>query len=334
MPVIEVSDLRRDFGDFTAVDSVSFEVEKGELFGFLGPNGAGKTTTINMLCTLLKLTSGSARVAGHDVSRERNAVRKSIGLIFQDPTLDERLTGLQNLRFHAMLYGVTRADFAIRSAELLEMVELTDKAKENVRAYSGGMKRRLEIARGLLHHPDVLFLDEPTIGLDPQTRAHIWDYLLNLRQDKGLTLFLTTHAMEEAENCDRIAIMDHGKVIALDTPDRLKAMVGGDVVTLETSDNARAATLLAEAFGVSPQVTQSGTLIIETAEGGRFIPHAMTALSNALEPIEVSSVALQRPTIENVFIKLTGRTIRESETTGTDRMRARRGRGMGPGRRG
>jgi len=332
MPVIEVSELSRDFGDFTAVDAVSFAVEKGELFGFLGPNGAGKTTTISMLCTLLKLTSGSARVAGHDVARERDAVRKSIGLIFQDPTLDERLTGLQNLKFHAMLYGVTREEFAVRSAELLEMVELTDKARENVRSYSGGMKRRLEIARGLLHHPEVLFLDEPTIGLDPQTRAHIWDYLLELRQDKGLTLFLTTHSMDEAENCDRIAIMDHGKIIALDTPDRLKEMVGGDVVTLETADNARAATLLAEAFGVSPQVTQSGTLIIETAEGARFIPHAMTTLSNAPEPVEVFSVSLQRPTIENVFIKLTGRTIRESESTGAERMRARHG-GMGPGRR-
>ena len=332
MPVIEVSELSRDFGDFTAVDAVNFEVEKGELFGFLGPNGAGKTTTISMLCTLLKLTSGSARVAGHDVARERDAVRKSIGLIFQDPTLDERLTGLQNLRFHAMLYGVTREEFATRSAELLDMVELSDKARENVRSYSGGMKRRLEIARGLLHHPEILFLDEPTIGLDPQTRAHIWDYLLKLRQDKGLTLFLTTHNMDEAENCDRIAIMDHGKLIALDTPDRLKAMVGGDVVTLETGDNARAATLLAEVFDVSPQVTQSGTLILETAEGGRFIPHAMAALSSAPEPIETLSVSLQRPTIENVFIKLTGRTIRESESSSTDRMRARRSR-FGPGRR-
>jgi ABC-2 type transport system ATP-binding protein len=330
--VIEVSELSRDFGEFTAVDAVSFEVEKGELFGFLGPNGAGKTTTINMLCTLLKVTRGTARVAGHDVARERDAVRKCIGLIFQDSTLDERLTGLQNLRFHAMLYGISRQDFAARSAELLDMVELSDKAKEKVREYSGGMKRRLEIARGLLHHPAVLFLDEPTIGLDPQTRTHIWDYMRKLRDEKELTLFLTTHSMDEAEDCDRIAIMDHGKIIALDTPDALKAMVGGDVVTLETSDNERAATVLAEAFGVSPQVTHSGTLIVETPEGGRFIPRAMTALSGIAEPIEVRSVALQRPTIENVFIKLTGRTIRESEVTGADRMRAGRG-AWGPGRR-
>ncbi len=332
MPVIEVAGLSRKFGDFTAVDDVSFEVNEGELFGFLGPNGAGKTTTISMLCTLLKLTSGSARVAGHDVARERDAVRKCIGLIFQDPTLDERLTGFQNLKFHAMLYGVTREQFAARSAELLDMVELADKAKEKVREFSGGMKRRLEIARGLLHHPEVLFLDEPTIGLDPQTRAHIWDYLLKLRHDKGLTLFLTTHSMDEAENCDRIAIMDHGKIIALDTPDRLKAMVGGDVVTLETADNASAATLLAETYGVDPQITQSGKLVIETAEGGRFIPHAMTTLSNASSPVEVVSVSLQRPTIENVFIKLTGRTIRESEASGTERMRAQRG-AWGRGRR-
>jgi ABC-2 type transport system ATP-binding protein len=330
MEIIEVSNLRRSFGEFVAVHDVSFEVHHGEIFGFLGPNGAGKSTTISMLCTLLKPTSGSARVNGFDVESQQDEVRRSIGLIFQDPTLDERLTGWQNLQFHAMLYDVPKNVFEQRSAELLDMVELTDKVREDVKAFSGGMKRRLEIVRGLLHHPEVLFLDEPTIGLDPQTRRHIWDYLARVRDSEGLTLFLTTHYMDEAEICDRIAIIDHGEIVALDTPNKLKAMVGGDVVTLCTDDDERAVALLAS-MGVQPQRTAEG-LRIETDHGDRFIPRVLRGMDEADPPIGVASVNLRRPTLEDVFVKLTGRAIREEEPDAMASMR-QRARMMGGGRR-
>jgi ABC-2 type transport system ATP-binding protein len=336
MPVIEARELVRTFGDFTAVDGVSFEIAEGELFGFLGPNGAGKTTTINMLCTLLKPTSGGAIVAGHDIVTEQAKVRDCIGLIFQDPTLDDRLTGTQNLRFHAMLYDVREAVFRKRSAELLDMVELTDKAGEKVRTYSGGMKRRLEIVRGLLHHPQVLFLDEPTIGLDPQTRRHIWDYLQRLRGRENVTLFLTTHYMDEAEVCDRIAIIDNGKIIALDSPAGLKAMVGGDVVTLRTTDDERAVAVLKTACGVEARSGPDGGLIVETAAGDRLIPQIIQSFSASDPPIDVTTVNLSHPTLEDVFIKLTGRAIRDEGADATSGMRqriragARSGRGGGP----
>ncbi len=330
MAVIEVEGLTRDFGEFRAVDAVSFEVAEGEIFGFLGPNGAGKSTTINMLCTLLKPTGGRATVNGFDVAAQKDAVRRSIGLIFQDPTLDERLTGWQNLQFHAMLYDVPAATFNARAAELLDMVELTDKVKDGVKSFSGGMKRRLEIARGLLHHPKVLFLDEPTIGLDPQTRRRIWEYLARVRDQEGLTLFLTTHYMDEAEICDRIAIIDHGKIVALDTPEKLKGMVGGDVVTLCTDDDDRAEAIL-RGMSVEPQRTSEG-LRIETDHGDRFIPDVLRAMDSADPPVDVSSVNLRRPTLEDVFVKLTGRAIREEEADARGAMR-QRARMYGGGRR-
>jgi ABC-2 type transport system ATP-binding protein len=317
--VIEVENLVRKFDGFTAVNGVTFDVAEGEIFGFLGPNGAGKSTTINMLCTLLKPTGGVARVNGFDVASRQGDVRRSIGLIFQDPTLDERLTGWQNLQFHAMLYDVPQQVFEERSKELLEMVDLTDKVREDVRSFSGGMKRRLEIARGLLHRPKVLFLDEPTIGLDPQTRRHIWEYLAAVRDNQHLTLFLTTHYMDEAEICDRIAIIDHGEIVALDTPEKLKAMVGGDVVTVCTSADGRAAEVLAT-LGVETQPVEGG-IRVETDHGAQFIPRMMHALDQAPEPIAVSSVDLHRPTLEDVFVKLTGRAIREEEASAHDMMR-------------
>jgi ABC-2 type transport system ATP-binding protein len=215
---VEVDGLVKRFGDFTAVDGISFSVEPGELFGFLGPNGAGKTTTISVLCTLLHPTGGVARVAGHDVLRARNEVRSNIGLVFQEVTLDDYLTGEENLRFHAVLYGLHGSEIKRRMDPLLDMVGLTDWASQQTRFYSGGMKRRLEIARGLLHTPRVLFLDEPTIGLDPQTRSHIWSYIEELKHREDITIFLTTHYMDEAEHCDRIAIIDNGAIVALDTP--------------------------------------------------------------------------------------------------------------------
>jgi ABC-2 type transport system ATP-binding protein len=236
-PAISVNNLKKQFGDFEAVKGVSFEVGAAEVFGFLGPNGAGKSTTINMLCTLLKPTSGEARVAGHDVVKERDDVRRNIGLVFQDPTLDGYLTAEQNLKLHAELYGVPSDLVKPRMEQVLRMVGLLDRKDGQVMMFSGGMRRRLEIARGLMHSPRVLFLDEPTIGLDPQTRRSIWAYIRELQEREEITIFMTTHYMDEAEWCDRIAIMDKGEIVALDTPQTLKAGVGADRVTIETHDN-------------------------------------------------------------------------------------------------
>lgn len=321
MNAIETEGLTRRFGDFVAVREVSFAVREGELFAFLGPNGAGKTTTINMLCTLLRPTAGTARVGGHDIVREPDAVRRRIGLVFQDPSLDDRLTAWQNLWFHAMLYDVPRRVFEERARRLLDLVELTDHAHQEVGTFSGGMKRRLELARGLLHEPKVLFLDEPTLGLDPQTRRHIWDYILRLRDSEGTTVFFTTHYMDEAERADRIAIIDHGRIIALDTPENLKATIGGDVILMRTSDDARAAARLQEALGLKPRVTREGVLI-EAARGDQMIPRLLEAFRDGAEPpLIVHSISLRRPSLEDVFIKLTGRAIREEEASPLDRMR-------------
>jgi ABC-2 type transport system ATP-binding protein len=324
MNAIEVRGLTRRFGDLTAVDAIDFDVRQDEIFGFLGPNGAGKTTTISMLCTLLKPSAGQALIAGHDINTQPSDVRRSIGLIFQDPSLDEQLTGRENLRFHAMLYDLTRAEFDRRAAEVLEMVELIEKADDIVRTYSGGMRRRLEIARGLLHHPRVLFLDEPTLGLDPQTRRHIWDYLRRLREEQGVTMFMTTHYMDEAENCDRIAIIDHGQIVSLDTPDELKALVGGDVLAVRTSDNALALERLQRDLGVSARQGPDDQLIIEIADGDQFIPRMVSGLAGEGQKLKVQSVSLRRPTLEDVFIKLTGRAIRDEEADSKEHMRMRR----------
>jgi len=328
MNAIDVEGLVRRFGDFVAVDGVSFQVRDDEIFGFLGPNGAGKTTTINMLCTLLRPSGGTARVNGFEVISQQDQVRQSIGLIFQDPSLDEQLTGRENMRFHAMLYDVSREDFKRRSDQLLAMVDLTEKADELVRTYSGGMKRRLEIARGLLHQPRVLFLDEPTLGLDPQTRRHIWDYLRRLRAERGVTMFMTTHYMDEAENCDRIAIIDHGKIVAVDAPENLKALVGGDVITLWTSDAAAASLVLREQHGLEPRQGPEGQLILEADGGEALIPRLISGFANGKHKVEVNSVNLRRPTLEDVFIKLTGRAIRSEEADEKEHLR-RRGRLFG-----
>lgn len=228
--VIEVTNLTKNYGKFTAVDNISFDVKEGELFGFLGPNGAGKTTTISMLTTLLAITSGKVIVEGYDVTKDRARVRQQIGIIFQDPSLDTELTGFENLWFHGMLYGMEKDDLKKLIPELLKKVELTEFTKKPVKTYSGGMKRRLEIARGLVHMPKVLFLDEPTLGLDAQTREKIWNYINILRKENNITIFLTTHYLEETEKCDRIAILDHGKIIALDTPANLKKQYKKDTI--------------------------------------------------------------------------------------------------------
>src|SRR5579875_3403556 len=261
-PAIEVHELTKRFGEVQAVRGVSFTVASGEVFGFLGPNGAGKSTTINMLCTLAKPTSGWARVAGHDVVRERDAVRRNIGLVFQDPTLDGYLTAAQNLRLHAELYGVR---------EELEMVGLWERRDAKVMTFSGGMRRRLEIARGLRHSPRVLFLDEPTIGLDPQTRRSIWTYIRELKAREEITIFMTTHYMDEAEWCDRIGIMDHGRIVALDAPEALKAQVGADRVTIQTDDDEAAIAALRERFGIEAKVSE-GSVSFHVEAGEQFVP--------------------------------------------------------------
>jgi ABC-2 type transport system ATP-binding protein len=305
--VIEVDNLTRRFGKIEAVKGISFTIEEGEIFGFLGPNGAGKTTTINMLCTLLRPAGGSAKVNGFDIVRQRSDVRRSIGLVFQEPTLDESLSAEQNLRFHGYAYGIPAGVREQRIHDLLTMVELWDRRKGTVRTFSGGMKRRLEIARGLLHHPRVLFLDEPTLGLDPQTRRHIWDYLLDLRQREQLTIFLTTHYMDEAENCTRIAVIDHGSIVAMDSPDRLKNAVGGDLVVLSTADNQAAARLIRERYHLEAQV-QDGQVRFHVASGESFLPDFVRDF-----PQRLLSVGLRRPTLEDVFLSLTGHEIRDTE---------------------
>ena len=307
MYVIEADNLVKRFDELEAVKGVSFSVREGEIFGFLGPNGAGKTTTINMLCTLLKLTAGQATVNGFDVTKERSKVRESIGLVFQEPTLDDYLTAEQNLRFHAYAYAIPRDVLEPRLKELLGMVELWDRRKGKISTYSGGMKRRLEIARGLLHHPRVLFLDEPTLGLDPQTRHRIWDHIHDLRKRENLAIFMTTHYMEEAENCDRIAIIDYGQIVALDTPDKLKDGVGGDVISIKTADNEEAMRLLEGQYKFKPSI-QNEVVSFAVPHGEEFLPGFVSGF-----PMRLLSIGLRRPTLEDVFLKLTGHTIREQE---------------------
>lgn len=319
---IEVRGLVKRYGEIIAVAGVDFTVERGEFFGFLGPNGAGKTTTISILCTLVRPTEGTARVAGFDVRREPDRVRQKIGIIFQDPSLDTQLTAWENLALHARVYGVPGSTWRPRAEALLRLVELWERRHSLVRTFSGGMKRRLELVRGLLHNPEVLVLDEPTIGLDPQTRRQIWSYLLTLRRETGVTLFLTTHYLDEAEQCDRVAIIDHGRIIALDTPEALKARVAKDIVVLTTADDQRAAEELRARFGLEPMLVD-GTLRIEAERGDELIPKLIRELT-----VPIQSASLRRPSLDDVFLALTGRQIRDEEASELDlfreRMRARR----------
>lgn len=315
IPILHVNGLKRTFGRVEAVKGISFDVYAGEIFGFLGSNGAGKSKTINMLCTLLKPPAGIATLAGYDISRQPEQVRESIGLVFQESSLDDRLTAEENLRFHAVIYGLPAAVSRERRAAMLKMVELFDRKDQLVRTFSGGMKRRLEIARGLLHYPRILFLDEPTVGLDPQTRLHLWSYILTFRQQKQITMFLTTHYMDEAEFCDRIAVIDQGKIVALDTPERLKDLVGGDVVHLKTSDDALAARQIKAHFGVAPRQGKDG-LVFEIAHGEELVPRLVEQVT-----ARIASISVHRPTMDDVFIKLTGRQIREEEADTKEHLR-------------
>jgi ABC-2 type transport system ATP-binding protein len=309
-------ELSKRYGELEAVRAVSFAVAPGETYGFLGPNGAGKSTTISMLCTLVQPTSGNARVAGFDVLRQRTDVRRQIGLVFQDTTLDDYLTAEENLRFHAELYRVPKSELGGRLRQVLDMVGLWDRRASIVRTFSGGMKRRLEIARGLLHSPRVLFLDEPTVGLDPQTRSHIWSYINELKRRESITMFLTTHYMDEAEYCDRIAIMDNGELVVVDTPEALKRRVGRDRVSITTADDETAMRVLAEQFGLEPTISE-GTLTFFVDHGEQFVPRLF-----ADPDLTIRSVHVARPTLDDVFMAYTGRTIRDAEASGTERNRA------------
>jgi ABC-2 type transport system ATP-binding protein len=308
--------LTKRYDQVEAVAGIDFEVAPGEVFGFLGPNGAGKTTTIGMLCTLVRPTSGEARVAGFDVIGARDDVRRNIGLVFQDQTLDGYLTAEENLRFHAELYGVPRDLARERMRVVLDMVGLWERRESLVNTYSGGMRRRLEIGRGLLHSPRVLFLDEPTIGLDPQTRSSIWEYIQELRRREEITIFLTTHYMDEAEYCDRIAIMDQGRIVVLDTPAALKASVGKDRVQISTGDDEGAINALRERFEVEA-VAAEDCVRFSVADGEAFVPRLFAELG-----VPITSVSVSRPSLDDVFMSYTGTTIREAEAAASDHMRA------------
>jgi len=300
-----VEHLVKNYADLRAVDDVTFSVDQGEIFGLLGPNGAGKTTTISILCTLSKPTSGRALVNGFDVARQQGQVRQCIGLVFQDPSLDDRLTALENMDFHARVYNVPASLRKERIEQVLKMVELWERRRDIVKTFSGGMKRRLEIARGLIHRPRVLFLDEPTLGLDPQTRHRLWEFILGLRETEGTTVFLTTHYMDEAEYASRIAVIDHGQLIALDSPGGLKGRVGGDVISLSTADDQKARAELQARYKIEPRY-DGGQLSFEIADGEKFIPTLIKGLKT-----EILSISLRRPTLDDVFLKLTGRGLRD-----------------------
>lgn len=319
MDVIKVRNLKKVFNkEIKAVDGISFEVKQGEIFGFLGPNGAGKTTTLNILCALIKPTEGEARVCKYDVVTQPEEVRKCIGIVFQDMSLDDRLTAKENLELHARLYGVPKSERKKRIDEVLKLTELKDRENSMVKTFSGGMRRRLELARGLIHHPRVLFLDEPTLGLDPQTRKHIWDYVLKLKKEKEITIMLTTHYMEEADElCDRIAIVDHGKIIALDTSKNLKDSLGGDTIILDLDDKD---TEKAKKIFRGSKVFD-GQLFLSVKNAGKEIKKILEiAKKNKIDVIEAN---IRKPTLNDVFLILTGRKIREETVSLKEKLKTR-----------
>lgn len=322
MNAIEVKGLAKKFNGFAAVDGINFEIKEGEIFGLLGPNGAGKTTTISMLSTILKPTSGSATINGFNLATQQNDVRMSIGIVFQDPSLDDELTGRENLDFHGRLYGVNSKERKEKIKAVLELVELEEKADSQVKTYSGGMKRRLELARGLIHMPKILFLDEPTIGLDPQTRRKLWEYIKRINSEKGTTMILTTHYMEEADFlCNRIAIVDKGKIIASNTPEKLKQVLGGDVITLEASEPESLKKVVGKMAGIN-EVTIFGDKLNVTANNGSTVLPRIIKVAHD-NGVSIRSATLKSPSLEDVFIHYTGRAIREEEADSKNAMRLR-----------
>jgi ABC-2 type transport system ATP-binding protein len=322
MDAIYTDHLTKTFDTITAVDNISLSIEQGELFGLLGPNGAGKTTTIKMLSTLLSPTSGSARVWGHDIRHERDEVRRSIGMVFQDPAVDDQLTGRENLDFHARMYGMNKMTRHSRMQGVLALVGLEDKADILLKNYSGGMKRRLEIARGLMHYPKVLFLDEPTLGLDPQTRYHIWEYIRNLNSKQQVTIILTTHYMEEADAlCSRIAIIDYGKIRTVNTPDALKNSIGNDLLQIKASDLDLLAQELEKQEWVQGITRFDSCIYAGVRQGEEKIPLTINLAQSV--GVRVTALSIRKPTLEDVFLHYTGKTIREEEVSNIDRIRAR-----------
>jgi ABC-2 type transport system ATP-binding protein len=319
---IETRGISKSFDAHKAVDSIDLSINQGEIFGLLGPNGAGKTTLISMLVTIMKPTSGTATVNGFDIIRQKDDVRKSIGIVFQDPSLDDRLTGMENLRMHAGLYGVPKGDRERRISEVLGIVGLSDRANEIVRNYSGGMKRRLEIARGLIHYPKILFLDEPTIGLDPQTREHIWEYIKALAKRENITVIITTHYLEEADSlCDRVAIMDNGQIKVLDNPEVLKKALEGDIVTIEVAEADSATEKLKDFEDVKKTTVLGNKINIYVKDGEKFAPKVLDHLRK--EGMHVNSISIRKPTLGDVFLHYTGKEIREENGDGKDSMRMR-----------
>ena len=312
MDIIKTENLTKKFNGFTAVDNITFKVKKGEIFGFLGPNGAGKTTTIKMLTTLLHPTSGVAEVAGFNVGKNKDDVRQNIGIVFQEPALDTELTGIENLDFHARMYALGKEKRKNRINEVLKLVDLEDKQNKFVKFYSGGMKRRLEIARGLMHYPTVLFLDEPTLGLDSQTRQAIWAYIKKMNKEEETTIFLTTHYMDEADNlCDRVGIIDHGKILVLDSTENLKNSIGNDVITLSSSDNNKLLTRLKSESWIKNTKQYDSNLSLGVEKGEEKIPIIIEIAQSLKEKIK--SISVRKPTLDDVFLSYTGRTIRDNE---------------------
>lgn len=323
---IEVSALTKVFpGGVRAVDDVTFTVAAGEIFGFLGPNGAGKSTTIMMLTTLVRPTSGTATVAGYDTVRETNEVRRSIGYVSQDLAVDDNLTGWQNLYLQSRFYGLSRADMKQRIDEVLLMVDLVDRAGDLVETYSGGMRKRLDIAGGLIHRPRVLFLDEPTLGLDIQTRSQIWEYIRRLRDEAGMTIFLTTHYMDEADRlCDRIGIIDRGVLKTIDTPDKLKAGLGGDIITIGFADANGVDEVLAAIGQTTGVVSVSRNDLdcrVVVTDGETALP-GLFAVAHG-KGARIARVAVRRPTLDDVYLSHTGRGLRDETGGGEDSMRRR-----------
>lgn len=321
MDAIRVEKLTKSFEDTVAVDHISFSVPEGELFGLLGPNGAGKTTTINMLATLLRPSSGRGEVAGFDILKQRDDVRRSIGVVFQEPALDSRLTGRENLEFHAMMYGIGKEERRQRIGEVMRLVELKEKRDVLVENYSGGMKRRLEIARGLIHEPKVLFLDEPTLGLDAQTRRHIWDYIRSLNKERGVTIILTTHYMEEADFlCDRVAIIDYGAISACNSPGKLKNILGGDVVSLEMEGDPEALIKrLERERWIKTKTLHNSCLSLTMEMGERHIAEIVGMAQDT--GITITCVNLHKPSLEDVFLHFTGRRIRDQQANQAEKNR-------------
>lgn len=310
---IETKQLTKAYGSLKAVDSLDITVEPGEIFGLLGPNGAGKTTTVSMLCTILKPTFGTAAVNGFDIVREANKVRKSIGIVFQEPSVDDRLTGRENLFMHANLYGVPASEQKERINRILKLVELEDRADDLLRTYSGGMRRRLELGRGLIHYPKVLFLDEPTVGLDPQTRDHIWKYIKELKEAHDITVVLTTHYMDEADRLsDRIAIMDHGKIVVLDSPSKLKETLEGDVITVRANNIQTLSELVSKWLGLNQNQIVDGALEITVRNGKAVMPRIMELATQ--NNVYVESLLLRQPNLEDVFLHYTGKSIRQDSS--------------------